>query len=257
MALTYGFYNSVNGDRRYDALQMGKLFDGIIQDGVFNSIGDNFAVTANSGMNIFVGTGKAWFNHTWTLNDTLMSLTVEESHPVYSRIDAVVLEVDASSTTRENTIKIVKGESASEPVRPEMIHTDYVNQYPLAYITVGRNVTEILTSDIQNVVGLEEEGTPFVTGLLEVNSIDYLYAMWDSEFNNWFNAVRYTVLDTTLPAGDEVVTVTSPAIRDGGLIDIYTSKYGVNPTSVTISEGEAILTFEAQEEDITVGIRCW
>ena len=34
MSVTYGFYNSLNGDRRYDANQMSAIFDGLIIDGV-------------------------------------------------------------------------------------------------------------------------------------------------------------------------------------------------------------------------------
>ena len=39
MALTYGFYNSLNGDRKYNAMDISRLFDGLIKDGVFMSIG--------------------------------------------------------------------------------------------------------------------------------------------------------------------------------------------------------------------------
>ena len=42
MAITSGFYNSVNGDRTYDADQFGSLFDGIIAPGVFPNVGDKF-----------------------------------------------------------------------------------------------------------------------------------------------------------------------------------------------------------------------
>ena len=40
MSVTYGFYNSINGDRKYNALEMSSIFDGIIVDGVYMSIGD-------------------------------------------------------------------------------------------------------------------------------------------------------------------------------------------------------------------------
>ena len=34
MAFTCGFFNSENGDRKYNAEQMSAIFDGIIADGV-------------------------------------------------------------------------------------------------------------------------------------------------------------------------------------------------------------------------------
>ena len=36
MSLTSGFYNSLDGDRTYNAEQMSELFDGIINDGILN-----------------------------------------------------------------------------------------------------------------------------------------------------------------------------------------------------------------------------
>ena len=43
MALTYGFYNSKNGDRKYDAVAMSRMFDGIIRDGVISAYGKSFS----------------------------------------------------------------------------------------------------------------------------------------------------------------------------------------------------------------------
>ena len=50
MAFTCGFFNSENGDRKYNAEQMSAIFDGIIADGVFTTIGDHLAVSAGTGM---------------------------------------------------------------------------------------------------------------------------------------------------------------------------------------------------------------
>ena len=46
MAVTYGFYNALNHDRLYDAIQMSSIFDGIIRDGIFSTIGDTMIVTS-------------------------------------------------------------------------------------------------------------------------------------------------------------------------------------------------------------------
>lgn len=52
MTVTFGFYNSLNSDRLYNALQMSSLFDGIITDGVFASIGTSMIVTPDSGLSV-------------------------------------------------------------------------------------------------------------------------------------------------------------------------------------------------------------
>ena len=74
--VTSGFYDSLNHDRRYSSIQFGSIFDGVIQDGVFQHVGSRLMVSQNSGMMISVGTGRAWFNHTWTYNDSILPLTV-------------------------------------------------------------------------------------------------------------------------------------------------------------------------------------
>ena len=152
MSLTYGFYNSVSGDRVYDAEQFGRMFDGIILDGVFKSIGDIFAVTANSGMTVAVGTGRAWFNHTWTLNDSNVYLTVPNSgaHP---RIDSVVLEINQD--TRTNSIKVISGVEGSGSA-PELTNTEFIKQYRLCNIEVDTGVTSIQQDDIISTVGTDE-----------------------------------------------------------------------------------------------------
>lgn len=95
MSVTFGFYNSKEGDRRYDAIQMSSIFDGIIQDGILQHVGTAMVVKESEAMIINVGVGRAWFNHTWTLNDALLPLVVPQSEILLNRYDAVVLEVDS------------------------------------------------------------------------------------------------------------------------------------------------------------------
>lgn len=184
MALTSGFFNGKSGDRKYDAVQLSHIFDGIINDGVYQSVGNIFHVAESSGMTVTVDTGRAWFNHTWTLNDALLVLTVPTAEQVLKRIDAVVLEVNSTETVRNNTIKILKGTPASTPAKPIMTNTDDVHQYPLAYITVDANVTEIKQTKIQNAVGTS--ACPFVTGIIDTVNIDTLITQWSAEFNILF-----------------------------------------------------------------------
>lgn len=186
MSVTYGFYNSKNKDRRYDAIQMSSIFDGIIRDGILQHVGTAMMVNASTGMMVNVGIGRAWFNHTWTLNDALLPLTVPQSEVILNRIDVVVLEVDSRESVRANAIKIIKGTPATNPVKPTMISTNDRWQYPLAYIRVNSGVTSIRQADITNAVGTSE--CPFVTAPLEMMSIDALVVQWKDQWSKWFNA---------------------------------------------------------------------
>ena len=183
MSFTYGFYNSVDHDRVYDAVQMASIFDGIINDGVYETIGDAMMVKAVSGNNITVGTGRAWFNHTWSLNDSLMPLTLLNPGVISNRYDAIVLEVNSSS--RVNEIKILYGEEAQSPSKPSLVKSDTINQYPLAYIYRSAGSQGITQSNIENTVGTSE--CPFAIGVLKTLTIDDLVAQWTSEWNDYLD----------------------------------------------------------------------
>jgi hypothetical protein len=181
MAVSYGFYNSVNSDRLYDAVQMSSIFDGIIEDGVYMNVGDHMMVEINSGMDVQIGSGRAWFDHTWTLNDTYHILSLEHSEVALDRIDTIVLEVNSELSTRANSFKVLRGTPASTPVAPVLIDDEFIHQHPLAYISVRHGSTSILTSDITNAVGTSD--CPFVTGVISSMNIDSLIARWESEWN--------------------------------------------------------------------------
>lgn len=181
MALTYGFYNSINHDRRYNALQMSRLFDGIITDGVFMNIGTAMTVTAGLGLTVNVGIGRAWFNSTWTLNDAVYPIEATASDILRDRIDAVVLEVDQRETTRANRIFIKEGVAAASPKKPDMTNANEVYQHPLCYIYRAAGSTEITQGDIENCVGTSE--CPFVTGILSTVSTDELIKQWTARLD--------------------------------------------------------------------------
>ena len=79
MSVTCGFYNSLNGDRKYDSVLISKMFDGLIIDGVFASIGTCFVAQATTGVVVNVGIGKAWFKHSWLENDAILPMTADAS----------------------------------------------------------------------------------------------------------------------------------------------------------------------------------
>lgn len=199
MSFASGFFNSVDHDRLYDATDISRLFDGLIRDGIFASIGDCLVVKQSNQMNVTVGTGRAWFNHTWSYNDALYPVTIPPSEILMDRIDAVVLEINSVESVRANSIKLIKGTPSSTPAKPALTNTKEVHQYPLAYVTVGKEVTSIRQADIENCVGTS--ACPFVTGILEVISIEQLIPQWKdilnrfveentANFNTWMNGEK-------------------------------------------------------------------
>ena len=199
MSFASGFFNSVDHDRLYDATDISRLFDGLIRDGIFASIGDCLVVKQSNQMNVTVGTGRAWFNHTWSYNDALYPVTIPPSEILMDRIDAVVLEINSVESVRANSIKLIKGTPSSTPAKPVLTNAKEIHQYPLAYVTVGKEVTSIRQADIENCVGTS--ACPFVTGILEVISIEQLIPQWKdilnrfieentANFNTWMNGEK-------------------------------------------------------------------
>lgn len=199
MSFASGFFNSVDHDRLYDATDISRLFDGLIRDGIFASIGDCMVVKQSNQMNVTVGTGRAWFNHTWSYNDALYPVTIPPSEILMDRIDAIVLEINSVEAVRANSIKLIKGTPSSTPTKPAPTNTKEVHQYPLAYVKVGKEVTSIRQADIENCVGTS--ACPFVTGILEVISIEQLIPQWKdilnrfveentANFNTWMNGEK-------------------------------------------------------------------
>ena len=193
MSVSSGFFNSLNGDRKYNAAQMSAIFDGLIIDGVFASIGTAFAVKAAGGLTVNVGIGKAWFDHTWTVNDSILPMAAPEAEVLLDRIDAVVLEVNGMESIRENTIKFVKGNPSSAPSRPILTNEGNVHQYPLCYIYRKYGTAVINQADITPMVGTES--TPFVTGILQTISLDELLGKWQDELDRFTDARSQEVDD--------------------------------------------------------------
>lgn len=197
MAFTSGFFNAVKSDRTYNAEQMAEIFDGVLKDGIIPSQGQLFAVTsANNGMQINIGTGRAWFDHTWSKNDSIMVLFVDPPDATRPRIDTVVLEVNHTFDVRQNSIKIVKGDPYPTPVKPTLIFENEIKQYPLAHIRVNAGVSAITASDIENAVGLEP--TVFATGVLETVSLTQLWSQWKGDWEAWFANIKLQLTENVV-----------------------------------------------------------
>lgn len=184
MTVTSGFFNAINSDRRYDALQMAELFDGLINDGVYETLYNRFRVSPNgNGLAVQVDTGRGWFSHTWIKNDTILVLPVQQPELMFSRIDAVVVEVNHKQTVRRSYIRMVTGTPSPDPVRPTLQKSDDIYQYPLAYVRVNAGDTSISAANITNMVGSKD--CPFVTGVVSVMDIDMLVAQWEAQWGEW------------------------------------------------------------------------
>lgn len=188
MALTVGFFNSKNGDKRYNAIDISKFFDGLITDGIYMHLGGRLMVTPSVTLGIQVATGRAWFHHVWLLNERVpLYLDFKPADRTYARIDSVVIYINEND--RIATIKVLTGSPGAQPVSPfDLIRPqEGVYYHRLADVTIARNAVSISQSAIQNYVGTSE--TPYITAVLEGMNIDELIAQWHAQFGEWFSWV--------------------------------------------------------------------
>lgn len=185
MAITYGFFNSINGDRTYDADQMSEYFDGLVSNGVYESVGGALVVTAVSGeMAVNVATGRAIINCKWLNNDAVLTLDITQAHAVLNRYTAIVLRLDM--TNRLMTITTKDGANASSPVKPEMQNDGTMVELCLAYIYVGANTTSISQANIEDMRPSDLCG--WVTGLVEQVDTSQLFLQYQAAYEAQYQA---------------------------------------------------------------------
>lgn len=141
MAITSGFFDSVEGDRLYDADQMSTYFEGLISDGVYENVGDRFLVSAGTGMSVNVGTGRAIVRSHWIKNDDTEEVSLDPASATQNRIDAIVLRYD--TTERAVSLVVKKGTPASgTPSIPEITRTDSVYELFIAAVLINKGAMQ-------------------------------------------------------------------------------------------------------------------
>ena len=258
MAWTSGFFNSVNGDRLYNADQMSRIFEGLITDGVYESVGNKMAVQPNSGMTIQIATGRGWFGRHWVNNDSEYTLTLAESDVVLNRYCAVCIRVDDTDAVRDAVPYLKYSEFATTPVKPSMIRTETVKEYCLAYIYIKAGATAITASNIED-TRANEALCGWVTGLIEQLSSATLFDQFTALFNEWFSGLVdminedvETMLVNALPTSITLTLTTDDWVSENGLYKQSVPVVNMNETkSVMVSPSSNTVTVYSASE-----IRC-
>lgn len=185
MAFQCGFFNSINGDRKYTAEQMNNPYKGIVSNGVLAKENDSngFQVQELSLLRILIKEGYGIFADKWAVLDADLILDVPTPHVNYARIDSVIVRVDTSDDVRAGSIEYVQGTAAQNPVQPTLTRTDVIKEYRLANITVPANAISITQANIEDTRPSAECG--FVTNLLQNSDISATYAQWQAQFEEW------------------------------------------------------------------------
>lgn len=245
MAWENGFFNSVNGDRVYNAESMNKIFEGLITDGVYESVGDKLAVSPNSGMAIQIGTGRGWFNHHWVSNNSEYVITLNAADVVLNRYAAICIRVNENDDTRTAEPFVKYSDFATDPQRPTMERTAKVNEYCLAYVFIPAKATSISAANIEDTRG-DEELCGWVTGLIEQLSTATLFTQWQALFTDWFMGLQDIIdenvevtLVNALPKSLTVELTTTGWTEAGGTYVQTVQIMGMNTTKSVIVQANS------------------
>lgn len=255
MAITYGYFNSLNGDRTYNADQMSEYFKGLVSDGVYENVGDALQVLEShdpslSDMAVAVQTGRALIDCRWLENDAAYSVVLRPSHSL-DRYTAIIVRLDY--THRLMTITSKDGTPASSPTMPEMTNTESIKEICLAQIRVPARTSKISQSNITDMRASSQCG--WVTGLIEQVDTSQLFLQWQTayeefyqNFQNWFDTLTseltvgaYVTRFNKVVTGGSGVSATIPLDMDNytyeasDIVDVYINGLrGIESTDYTL-----------------------
>lgn len=249
MSISYGFFNSINGDRVYNANSFNDYFAGLVtQNGIFASYLDALEVSIVDLTTINIATGKAIVDGCWFKNDAVYELNLELPDTLLPREDAIIVRKDFENRTI--SFAVVTGTPASSPVSYTPVRNTSYHEIVLARIKIPANAS---TLDYSNVTDtrFEPELCGLITVLVEqpdVQQVRKLYNqaymnllaemnVWQAEqkaqFDSWFanltdtlnvdtNITRYTATVTT--SGESTYTVAIPESLnyiEGDILEVY------------------------------------
>lgn len=203
-----GFFNSVNGDRKYQDSDFADFFNSFITNGAFPNPSTSLQVLSSNNMTVTLKLGKAWINGHVYINGSDLTLNLDPADGVLKRIDRAVLRMDTAGRAINAVIK--KGNFASNPVAPVLQRDADGYELGIAdiYITAGAisitqaNITDLrLNSDLCGVVSfvVPIDTTAIFnqyqnwyntrTGQYQTD-INNMEQQFQSDFNTWFDGIK-------------------------------------------------------------------
>ena len=254
MAVTYGFFNSVSGDRKYNADKMSQYFRGLVSDGVYADVGDGLQVVAGSGMNVSVKAGRCLIDSKWMENDAALTVAITAASSTLNRYTAVVARLDYTNRLIEITTK--DGTPAASPTKPVMQRDATYWELCLAYVYVKKGATNISQSAITD-TRADTEVCGWVTGLIKQVDTSALFLQWQAAYEEfyasyqaWFDALtselqvntyltrfEKTVTGTPAELAEIQLDMTGYTYDEYDIISVYINGLRADPTEYSVNNG--------------------
>ena len=244
-----GFFNSINGDRKYDADDISNYFLKLISNGVFATPANSMQIQATSGMKVKVTPGWAFINCKWLRLDNDYYITLDKADVRYDRVDRIVLRLDPSDDVRAITIQVKKGEVKEKNTIKNLERVkNGVWELSLGYVWVHANAAEIRQSNIID-ERANTEVCGFVTGLIDQIDTTNLFAQYDDAFSEFMETLHNGVgentnlIQTFTNFGQMLLGYKCFPIKDWEHFPGSLYGYGVSRDEWDINKGEKLLVW--------------
>lgn len=250
MAIKSGFFNSLNGDRKYNAEDMSEYFDGLITDGVFESIGSKLQVTATgSDMTININSGRAMIDCHWLKNDSAHNITLSPADVQLSRFDSIGIKLDYNE--RAITFIIHEGNLGTTPVISRPSNTETVKYLWLADVRVSAGVSSVRQGNV-----IDRRGTsvcPWVTGLIKQVDTSQLFSQWQDACQSFYNELNAYFDDKKAEYENWFSTLTETLTVDT-YIQKYQNSYEISSDGLQLEFDIGISEYDSTKDILFVNI---
>lgn len=162
MGIRYGFFNSLNGDRVYNAEDFTDIFEGIVTDGVFYDVGDSFYVDFNyskssstNSLVFDVMTGKCMFGGKYFEITSTERVVIEKHTNMLQLLSYICIVYDLEN--RQCYLDVLRGHPA-RPAIPPSIPSDGKKYVIIAKVLFDGQVESVADMDkisIEQTVGTD------------------------------------------------------------------------------------------------------
>lgn len=196
-----GFYNNKikdgKNDRVYNAQQLCELYSGIFTDGIKPNangiLGGDLAVSWIGDMNVQVAAGHGLFGGKLFNNKNGYTITLDNP-TTEARYDCIIVRADAreSDTNVEEDVRdtYIYVKSLNHlPTKDDLVRTDLVKEYLLAYVVV-QGITGTISQSVIFDTRIDQEVCGLISGLYNQLDGKTIYAQWQEVFDVWLNELK-------------------------------------------------------------------
>lgn len=229
------FFNSINGDRKYEASDFAEFFNSLVTNGIFPNPSTNLQIMSNNNMSITVKSGKAWINGYVYINDSDsdLILNLDVADGVLNRIDRIVVRFDTIGRSINTLVK--KGSFASNPVAPTLQRNADGYELGIADIYISKGIIKVVQTDITD-LRMNTNHCGMVNSLIQADTtaIFNQYQDWytnkkiiyDADFLAWTNTEKqgYNTWTTTKKQDYDTWTIAKKQAYDIWYANTVTSE---------------------------------